>query len=378
MSKPTRPGFDKLSHRLPPNSEKTMRRIAAVPALLVVLALALTGCGAGSGSDSGGATARVSVLGTDVRLVSSASSGSITQSTEAVAGDHVITDSAGLAELRYADDSLTRVGPGTDLTVLELSSSDAQRTAVSLEVGQTWHRVQKLVAEDARFEVETPVGVAAVHGTAFAVECTDAPACEITVLDGEVEFTLTDGTSVTIGANQRTTIPNPGGGDPVVEDVSAGEFSDWASANLARDNGASSSPTPTASTPGPTFVKAFDPCPAPREGDFPKTLVDAYEAGMPAFLPEPSCTEVLGATTDNPFTWAYLYGGTREDLDAIAAVAKANGYTGDRVEIAGEVYEGVSSESWELDSPAGERLSLSLIVTDTQTKGPLIIVDWGA
>jgi hypothetical protein len=347
-----------------------MRRTVAT-ALLTASALLLAGCAGSGATDTSGPTALASVIDTSVQLVSAGSTSKLTDSTQVVAGDHVVTDSAGLAEITYADDSLTRVGPGSDLTITELSSADAQRTTVSLDVGVTFHRVQKLIAEDAQFEVKTPVGVAAVHGTAFAVECVEGPACVITVLEGEVDFTLTDGTEVPLGVNQSVTVPNEDGGEPVVVDVSAKDLSAWVTANATGDGGV----LPSA---GPVFTKAFAPCPPEPAGSTRVIVPDAYAAGMPSFLPVPSCTHLLGATSKNPFTWAFLVGGTSADLDAIAAVAMANGYEGYKYVSESPPREGVSSEDWNLDGPDGETLELALIEMDPLWRVSVIIVDWGA
>ncbi len=152
-------------------------------------------------------------------------------------GDVVATDSAGRAQLDYPDGSLTRLGPDTTLTVDVLDSAEAQRTALSLDVGQSWHRVQKLVAEKAQYEVSTPVGVAAVKGTAFEVDCTAEPACTITVIEGVVEFTATDGSVFEVDPYQRLVVPNPDGGDPVVTvaPVAVVQADDWISGNIDAD-----------------------------------------------------------------------------------------------------------------------------------------------
>ncbi|WP_158437792.1 FecR family protein [Naasia lichenicola] len=212
----------------------SLSRLAVGVAVLFVLA----GCTA----SPAGPSANVTASATLVSILTGDSSRDLNGTTPqtAAVGDTVRTDSSGSAQLDYADGSLTRLGPATELTVTELSDASAQRTVVELKVGQTWHRVEKLVAEDAAFEVSTPVGVASVHGTAFAVTCTAEEVCTVQVLDGEVGFTLQDGTELTIAAGEQLVVPAADGGDPTVEMMTAGQLADdWLTHNLDLDAGGS-------------------------------------------------------------------------------------------------------------------------------------------
>lgn len=202
-------------------------------ALSIVVALAfLTGCSSGAGAQVTSSTAKVTLASV------SGSPAEVTGSRTAHVGDVVETDSTGQAQLDYADGSLTRLGPDSKLTINELGAAEAQRTAVTVDVGQSWHRVTELVADGARYEVTTAVGVAAVKGTAFDVNCTSASACTITVIEGVVEFTTTDGTGFEINAYQRLVVPNPNGGDPVVTIAPADaiEADGWLSDNISADD----------------------------------------------------------------------------------------------------------------------------------------------
>lgn len=150
------------------------------------------------------------------------------------AGDVVATDADGRAELVYPDGSLTRLGPDTRLVIEEVSTAEEQRTVVTLDVGQTWHRVVELVAEDAAYEVQTPVGTAAVTGTEFSVECTDEPVCRIVVFEGSVLFTLDGGEEYSLEPYQQLTVPAPEDGEPEVLPfiASAVGGDEWFAANF--------------------------------------------------------------------------------------------------------------------------------------------------
>ncbi|SMH42514.1 FecR family protein [Rathayibacter oskolensis] len=178
-----------------------MRTSTVKTALAVVVVLLLAGC-------TSGPTADASSLETSVAIQPTSGDPEPVASTAPVAvGDVVTTDSAGLSEVTFADGSYTRVGPSSELRVVELSTAEAQRTVTGLEIAETWHRVKELAAEDATYEVETPVGTASVRGTVFAVVCTSATECTFTVLEGEVEVELEDGTTVTVNAFERLTVP---------------------------------------------------------------------------------------------------------------------------------------------------------------------------
>ncbi len=203
----------------------------------IAVALLVTACTSAPTGPTG-PTAQVSASATKVTLASKTGDPTeVKEKDEAHLGDTVQTDSAGRAQLDYPDGSLTRLGPDTKLTVDVLDAAEAQRTALTLDVGQSWHRVEKLVAEKAQYEVSTPVGVASVKGTAFEVDCTPAKVCTITVIEGVVEFTTEDGTVLEINPYQRLVVPNPDGGDPAVTvaPVDVVQADEWITGNIAAD-----------------------------------------------------------------------------------------------------------------------------------------------
>src|SRR5690606_38528348 len=104
-----------------------------------------------------------------------------------------------------------------ELVVAELGTVETARVALRLEVGSTWHRVQRVVGEESRFEVETPVGVAAVRGTTFAVECTADATCRFTVYEGELEVTPLGGEPIVLGPFERLHLPGEPGVPPEPE-----------------------------------------------------------------------------------------------------------------------------------------------------------------
>ncbi len=107
------------------------------------------------------------------------------------AGDVVRTNSEGLAELVYFDESLTRIGPDTEFKLTELVSvdnaTDTKRIKGSQGRGRTWNRVTELADTQSRFEIETPVATAAVKGTLFATECDFFGDCTFIAIENVIE-----------------------------------------------------------------------------------------------------------------------------------------------------------------------------------------------
>lgn len=221
-----------------------MRR--SVSTLIVSLAtvLLLSGC-------STGPTANATEVKTVVDVAHPKSAAApISQTTPVNVGDTVSTNAKGLAQLVYADGSITRLGPATKLKIVTLSNKETQRTVTSLNVGEIWNRVTKLAGSTSEFKVNTPVGVASVRGTAFDVACTAEPSCTITVLEGVVAFTPTGGEPITLSAYQRLVVPAATGQTPVAtvlpEDATT---TGWLKYNAGKDTAAGKATLPPASNP---------------------------------------------------------------------------------------------------------------------------------
>jgi len=187
-------------------------------------ACALVACGggqvaAGSAFGSGDTLAALAVIDTrtDHRPVTATVYDEASDGQALVPGDAVRTDERGFAEVVYADGSLTRLGPGTEFSLVALGGdTTVPEIEVELEVGETWHRVKTVTGERGRFEVQTAVGTAAVRGTAFAIACTDEPVCTFTVTEGIVVVTTLDGREIEVVAGDALTIglaQDPDGGD---------------------------------------------------------------------------------------------------------------------------------------------------------------------
>ena len=153
-------------------------------------------------------SATLAIISTNIETA--AGSGAFEPATEGqslVVGDKVKTDTTGFAELTYHDGSWQRIEQSATLTIEELTDKgDTDTVKTSIDIGQSWNRVQELTEPDDAYEVETPVGTAAVRGTQFATNCPTTTECTFKVVDGTVIVTPLTGDPVTLTAGQQTTI----------------------------------------------------------------------------------------------------------------------------------------------------------------------------
>ncbi len=105
------------------------------------------------------------------------------------AGDTVITRD-GTATVELADGSVVRINPASEVAFSRLTRYGRvgmTDTLIRLERGGVSNRVQPMKEKGARFEIETPSAVAAVRGTAFALQ-TDPHGSQLQVTEGKVAF----------------------------------------------------------------------------------------------------------------------------------------------------------------------------------------------
>ena len=158
-------------------------------------------------------------------------------------GSVIRTDRTGLASIAYADGSLTRIGPSSTYELVRLRTEERRREIVgSLDTGQTFHRVSKVTGSGSRFEVHTSKAVAAVRGTAFAVQCFTSVTCEVGVTEGTVGVITPAGREVRVPAGRRVMV----GADGELGEIKPLSQSDeWIAANADLDAAAPAETVPT-------------------------------------------------------------------------------------------------------------------------------------
>ena len=132
-------------------------------------------------------------------------------------GDQVRSNESGFGELGYFDGSWMRIEASATLTIDELQDVEGARVVeASIDGGRIWARAEELTGSDDRFEVDTPVGTASVHGTRFSIDCAvewpegepPADTSAFTVIDGTVVVQDAGGDEFTLTAAQRLLVPS--------------------------------------------------------------------------------------------------------------------------------------------------------------------------
>jgi hypothetical protein len=243
-------------------------------------ALGLVACSGGSHARSASAAANVTVTPSHANVSVAAKGGeakAIAVPTAATVGSAVVTDPTGRAELRYSDGSVARLDSGTTATIVALTDPNVG-TRIGITVGRVWQRIQH-VTQSQTNSVETPVGVAAVRGTTYVVECTTAPACTFTVIEGAVQVAPAKGTPVSVGPDQRVGV-TPAGAAAVRTVTPAELLNDpFIADNLIRDNAELPTPpansTPSAAQPTPEQTAGAD-----LTGTYATTVTYTSAAGI--------------------------------------------------------------------------------------------------
>jgi hypothetical protein len=105
-------------------------------------------------------------------------------------GTTIRTGAGGAALLTFFDGSMTAMQDGTELTIERLRALEdgAGRVIVLRQArGLTQHRVEPADAPGSRFEVRSPLAVASVRGTEFAVAVEEDGTTEVTLREGRVD-----------------------------------------------------------------------------------------------------------------------------------------------------------------------------------------------
>jgi uncharacterized cupin superfamily protein len=237
-------------------------RVLSAVACSMLAVAAGAGCKAGSGSTK---AATLYALATHVdSAIGTAAYQDAHTGDHPSPGDRIRTDGTGHAELDWPDGSLTRLGPATTLTVSPLARPDKNQVVVRLDVGQTWHRVERVTGSGG-YQVDTPVGNATVRGTRFAITCTSEPACTYQVVDGTVAVTPTGGTTILLAAGQILTLKQGGTATPQTVGVPALNADPFIAQNQRLDaltvdqrGTALGSTATTSTTPAGTTGLSFD------------------------------------------------------------------------------------------------------------------------
>jgi hypothetical protein len=135
--------------------------------------------------------AKATTVSGTVQLISGTTGRKIPLSEDTLirVGDEILSAS-GTATIELADGSEVRISPNSRLLFNRLTQygkAGMVDTRLRLNHGEIHTRVKPVMEGGARFEIETPSAVAAVRGTAFALQ-TSGKGTSLQVTEGEVDF----------------------------------------------------------------------------------------------------------------------------------------------------------------------------------------------
>lgn len=205
----------------------------------------------------------------DVRPAGSDNWNPLREGMELGTSDQIRTWADSQAYLRFPDNSVTKMGEETQLSLQQLQKHQdgGQIVVLQQSIGYIWNYIQPQAPTGSTFEVLTPAATVAVKGTIFGVEVDQDRATHVEVEEGSVEV-RGGGTSHIVQSGDRFTIrPN----------------------SLLSPETTSSSAETMLTCPTAQVIESYDACVA---------LIEAgSETGEgPAGLATPTPTEVDGSS----------------------------------------------------------------------------------
>jgi hypothetical protein len=228
-----------------------------------------------------------------------------------VPGTTILTGENSSAKIALSEGSIIRVGSQTQFTLTEMSGTQSRpKTILGLAFGKLWAMVFGL--GEGTFEVQLPVGVAAVRGTYMSVEHNTTDQIEIiTCLEGRCSYRNNSG-RVTLTKLQQSESINSGP-PSVPHPMDASQLAAWAVQNVPEvltltptatatlTQVATNTKTPT-NTPGPSGTATRTPtrtatATATSTGQATKTPTQT-----PSPSPTPTKTNTITNTPVTPNT----------------------------------------------------------------------------
>jgi ferric-dicitrate binding protein FerR (iron transport regulator) len=114
----------------------------------------------------------------------------------------------GRAHVALTDGSQLNLGSDSSLRILQ-HDAQAQQTSLDLLMGRLRGKITKLTRPGAKFEIQTPVGVAGLVGTDLSLLVT-SDYVEMMVFEGAVRFTTLNGQVVSVTAGNKLRITRTG------------------------------------------------------------------------------------------------------------------------------------------------------------------------
>ncbi len=122
--------------------------------------------------------------------------------------DDLRSGPTGRAHVTLKDGSQLNLGSDSSLRIVQ-HDAQAQQTSLDLLLGRMRGKITKLTRAGAKFEVHTPLGVAALVGTDFSLLVTSDDV-ELMVFEGSVRFTNLNGQTTMVSAGNKLRISRSG------------------------------------------------------------------------------------------------------------------------------------------------------------------------
>jgi len=137
-------------------------------------------------------------------------------------GDIIKVGNDSQASITFFDGSTIELETGTEIEIETLESADTENfetITIQQRIGRTISRVKKLADPAARYEIETPSGVAAVRGTTMVIYVDPEGNSQVFNEEGSVvviaqgvEVQIPEGMQSMIISGQPPSLPAPAGG----------------------------------------------------------------------------------------------------------------------------------------------------------------------
>lgn len=186
------------------------------------------------------------------------------------------------ARITFFDGSIIELSAGTQIQILELLQGEITSIRLKQEIGETLSIIEQLVDPAARYEIETPVAVAAVRGSSMIVIVAPDGTTTVQNLEGQISV-IAQGVEVAIPVGSMSTVqPGEAPSEPTPVESFTGNPSGEGNGTVAAptsDNGndgttITTSPSETPSEPSET---PSEPSETPSEptptSSFPGSLL---------------------------------------------------------------------------------------------------------
>ncbi|MGD1996892.1 MAG: FecR family protein [Anaerolineae bacterium] len=207
-------------------------------------------------------------------------------------GDRIRTGASSSASLVLFDGSVIELAGETEVAVTQMRShrdGSGRVIVLSQWVGEMRNRVQPSSGVPSRFEVETPLAIAAVSGTEFTTAVENDGTTHVTVDEGMVNVTAQDVT-ITLKRGQETTVRPGHPPGPVLNVPTASPVLETTVEPTPTPR---STPTPTPTLPTSPTATPQPPAPAPS----PTTVLPPTSTPLP---PSPAPTPAPPTPTPTP------------------------------------------------------------------------------